>query len=287
MKPKVILIDCGCIGARAVFTMGDLSYNEAPTGVIYGFLKEIQRIATEFKTSDFMFFWDSKKSLRKDLFPEYKEKRVDKRTKKQKEIWSIAYEQYDILREDYLPRMGWANQFLAYGYEGDDLLHQAAVQLHTDYEVIMVTSDEDMYQSLDYCSIYNPSTRKEFDRLDLMNKFGVLPEEWARMKCLAGCTSDEVPGIPGVGNKTAIKFILGDLKRTHKTYNAIVSGVWTDVIKRNRKLVTLPFEGTPTLEFWENDLHLDSFVEICENLGMVTLLGHYSLTEWEKILNGS
>ncbi len=287
MKPKIILIDSGCIGARAIFTMGDLSYNEASTGVIYGFLKEIQKVATEFKTNDIMFFWDSKASKRKEIFPEYKEKRSDNRTKKQKEIWSIAYEQYEELKINILPTIGWTNQFEEYGLEADDLLHQAAMQLHEKYDVIMVTSDQDMYQSLNYCTIYNPSARKEFDRLDLLNKHGVTPEEWVRVKTLAGCSSDEIPGIPGVGEKTAIKFILGDLKRHLKTYTAITSGAWTKILERNKLLVTLPFPGTPELEFWENDFDLKAFIEICEKLGMVTLLGHYSLTEWETILNAA
>ena len=287
VKPTVILIDSGCIGARAVFTMGDLSYNEAPTGVVYGFLKEIQTIATEYKTNDIMFFWDSKRSFRKDVFPEYKEKRSDNRTKKEKEIWSIAFEQYEELKNKILPSIGWTNHFLVNGLEADDLLHQAATQLSKDHNVIMVTSDQDMYQSLNNCIIYNPSTRKEYDRLDLLNKRGVTPEEWVRVKTLAGCTSDEIPGIPGVGEKTAIKFILHNLKRTHKTYNAIISGAWTKVLERNKKLVTLPYEGTPTLEFWENEFSMENFIDVCESRGMVTLLGHYSLTAWGNILNGT
>ena len=286
-KPRVLLIDSGCIGARAVFTMGDLSFNEAPTGVIYGFLKEIQKLASELKTNDIMFFWDSKASKRKEIFPEYKEKRNDNRSKKVKEIWSIAFEQYDELRTEILPSIGWQNHHMVYGLEADDLLHQAAMQLHEDHDVIMVTSDQDMYQSLDYCSIYNPATRKEFDRLDMMNKYGVTPKEWVRVKTLGGCSSDEIPGVTSVGEKTAIKFILGELPRHHKTYNAIVSGTWNKILERNKLLVTLPFPGTPELEFWKDELDMKAFVDICEHLGMVSLLGHYSFTNWENILNGT
>jgi DNA polymerase-1 len=286
-KSKVVLIDSGCIGARAVFTMGNLSYSEAPTGVIFGFLKEIQRIATEFKTNDLMFFWDSEFSKRKEIFPEYKEKRKDTRTEKEKEIWAIAFEQYTELFENILPSLGWTNQHKVYGLEADDLLHQAAMQLHEKHDVIMVTSDKDMYQSLNYCSIYNPATKVEIDRLDLLNKYGITPKEWATMKILAGCTSDEVPGIPGIGEKTAIKFILGELKRHLKSYNSIVCGTWKSTLERNSKLVVLPFEGTPELEFWENEFNFDNFVSLCEKLGMVSLLGHYSITEWERILNAS
>jgi len=286
-KPRVVLIDSGCIGARAVFSMGDLSYHEAPTGVIFGFLKEIQKVATEFKTNDIMFFWDSEYSKRKEIFPEYKEKRADNRTKKEKEIWSIAFEQYEELFSNILPSIGFLNQHKAYGYEADDLLHQAAMQLHEEgtHDVIMVTSDQDMYQSLSYCSIYNPSTKKEIDRLDFLNSHGITPEEWVKVKTLGGCSSDEIPGIPGVGEKTAIKFITRELKRHYKTYNAIVSGAWTSVLERNAKLVTLPYPGTPTLEFWQNEFSIDNFISVCERLGMVSLLGHYSLNEWEWILN--
>lgn len=286
-KPKVILIDSSSVGARALFTMGSLSYKEMPTGVIYGFLKTIQDIATEFKTNDFMFFWDSKKSLRRELFPEYKIKRVDKRTKKEKEMWEIAYEQYDNLRLNILPNFGWLNQFISKGYEADDLLHQAASQLHKNHEVIMVTTDEDMYQTLEYCSIYKPSTKKEFDQLDFINKYGINSSDWSTVKALAGCKSDEVPGIPGIGEKKAIQFIRRELKRSTKAYQSIISELGREIVKRNRPLVTLPFEGLPELEFWENDFNFDAFVKLCDDLGMVSLLGHYSRREWETILNDS
>jgi DNA polymerase-1 len=286
-KPKVILIDGGCVGARAVFTVGQLSFNEIPTGVIYGFLKEIQRVAEEYKTNDFMYFWDSKKSHRKKLFPDYKVKRSDNRTKKEIETWKIAHEQYDELREEILPYFGWTNQFLEDGYEADDLLHQAAVQLSDKHDVIMVTSDQDMYQSLDYCTIYNPSTRKEYDRLDLLNQWGVAPDEWGKVKTLAGCKSDEVPGVPGVGEKTAIKFLRSELKRTTKVYNVIMSDIGREATRRNKPLVVLPFENTPELEFYENEFDFEAFVETCDKLGMASLMGHYSQQQWRIMLNGA
>jgi DNA polymerase-1 len=282
---STLLIDSGCIGARAVFTMGSLSYREMPTGVIYGYLKEIQRLFTEFQTNDILFFWDSKVSFRKKLFPEYKVKRNDNRTKKEKEMWKIAHEQYDILRTEILPNIGWTNQLLVEGLEADDLLHQAAMQLHEMNEKpLMVTSDQDMYQSLDYCGIWNPASKQYIDRAYLSLKHGVSPKEWAIVKSFAGCKSDEVPGILGVGEKTAASFIQSGLKRTSKKYQSITSELGKEVVKRNRPLVTLPFEGTPTLDFYENEFNFSKFEQICEELGMVSMLGHYSRTAWENIL---
>ena len=284
MKDPIILIDANSIGARAVFTVGNLSFQEMPTGVIYGFLKEVQRIFEEFKTNRICFFWDAKASLRKLFFPNYKVKRSDNRTQREKDVWIVAHEQYDLLRDEILPSIGWKNQFYADGFEADDLLAQAVSQLPWNEKLIMVTTDEDMYQCLQACDIYNQASKKVITTKTFEDKYGIKPERWAEVKSIAGCKSDEVPGIVGVGEKTAIKFLNGELKRTTKAYQNIVCPNGTAIIHRNRQLVTLPFKDTPTLRFQKNELSLDNFVQICEKYGMVSLLGHYSLRSWEDTL---
>lgn len=285
MKDPIILIDANSIGARAVFTVGNLSFQEMPTGVIYGFLKEIQRIFEEFKTNRICFFWDSKISLRKLLFPDYKMKRSDNRTQREKDVWIVAHEQYTLLREEILPLIGWKNQFYADGFEADDLLAEATTRLPTSEHLIMVTTDEDMYQCLSRCDIYNQGKRQVITAKMFTEKYGIKPEQWAEVKAIAGCKSDEVPGIVSVGETTAIKFLKDELKRTTKAYQNIVCPNGQKIIERNRQLVVLPFEDTPTLRFKKNELSLDAFIQICEKYGMVSLLGHYSLRSWEDMMS--
>lgn len=290
-KPPIILIDGNCIGARSVFTVGNLSYQEMPTGVIYGFLKEVQRIFEEFESNRICFFWDSRTSLRKLIFPNYKVKRHDNRTQREKDTWALAYEQYNKLQTEILPFIGWNNQFLEEGYEADDLLCLATQTLKAkaDDQIIMVTSDEDLYQCLDLCDIYNPAkknpTEMLFTKRKFHTKYGINPMYWADVKAIAGCSSDEVPGIVGVGEKTAIKFLIQDLPRTTKAYQNIISPNGKAIIERNKPLVTLPFEGTPALRFQENKLKIRNFVSVCEDYGMVSLLGHYSYKSWERMMS--
>jgi len=281
---KTILVDGGSVGAKAKFSLGSLQMNMIPTGVIYGFLKEIQHLYEQFGSNDIIFFWDSKESLRRKIFPEYKIKRVRKKqSKREKDEWSITYEQYDRLRLEILPAIGFRNHFQVEGLEADDLLHKCAMDINEPDEVIMVTTDEDMYQSLMYCSMYK-GKKVLFTFDDFVNQFGIDPGFWSEVKAIAGCTSDEVPGVIGVGAKTAIKFIKQELGRKYKTYEAIVAPSGQAIIERNRKLVTLPFPGTPECDLVWNKFDIEYFVEFCEELGMTSLLGQYSLPVWERML---
>ena len=71
------------------------------------------------------------------------------------------------------------------------------------------------------------------------------------MKAISGCSSDNITGIKGVGEKTAIKYLLGELKETTKTYKAIEEQK-EELWKKNGKLTKLPLEGTKVFEIKED-----------------------------------
>ena len=75
---KWILLDCPYLCHRMKHTMGDLSFKGAATGIIYGFLKSLSGFQDLFRTSNFVFCWDSKTSKRKEIYPEYKANRDKK-----------------------------------------------------------------------------------------------------------------------------------------------------------------------------------------------------------------
>lgn len=282
-KRPMIVIDAGSVGAKAVFSLGSLALNKVPTGVIYGFLLQIQRLFEEYGSNDFIFCWDSRKSLRRELFPDYKKKRTEK-DEREKAIWEMAYEQYDLLRETILPSLGFNNQFRAEGFEADDLLFDVVTCWEDDCRKIMVSGDEDMYQALDFCDIHKGKgsvfTKKLFER-----KYGITPDKWSKVKSIAGCTSDGVPGIPGVGEKTAIRYLNNDLPFHYKTYANIVSPAGKAIIERNKKLVKLPFKGTPQCDPEINDFNLSAFEDVCEEYGMMSFLGQYSHAVWQALLD--
>jgi len=278
---KRIIIDSNCIGSMALFTMSDLRFNELPTAVTYGFLRQLQTIFTELHSRNFIFTWDSRVSNRKEIFPEYKLKRKEDRTARERDIWELAYNQFNQLRTKYLPRMGFTNQFIAKGLEADDILAKVA----KDYSnSIIVTTDNDLLQCLGYADIWSPRKGILITKETFEAEWGIHPDDWGRVKAIAGCNSDCVPGIQGVGEKTAVKYLLKKLKVDSKKYKSIVSPLGQEIIARNKPLVILPFKDTPTFSLRANKYNFQGFEDVCRELGMVSLLSGRSLHTWEKIL---
>jgi 5'-3' exonuclease len=119
----MILIDSNSICHAAKHSMGDLSYEERKVGVIFGFLLQLLSLSKLLKSNRFVFIWDSRKSLREQIFPDYKYKRKNKeKTKEEKEMDDIAYAQFNILRTEIIPALGFQNNFMFDGYEADDLI---------------------------------------------------------------------------------------------------------------------------------------------------------------------
>jgi len=272
---KWLIIDCNYLCHRAKHSMGGLSHGNTPTGIIYGFLKSIQALQDQFNTQHIIFCWDSKTSKRKDIFPDYKKKRANRYkdlTKKEIKFEKAFRHQMKMLRTKYLKLIGYKNNFVQAGYEGDDIMASITLNLKMNDEAILVTSDKDMYQLISpKVSFFNPSKGKLFTYQKFMQKYRMPTYDWGSMKCLAGCTTDEVPGIKGVGEKTAIKYIRMDLKPTTKAYQRIVSKKGLRIEKRNRKLVVLPFDGVKNFKLRKDELSNKGWKKVIEELGMKSL----------------
>jgi DNA polymerase-1 len=281
---KKVLIDSNCIGSMALFAMGDLRMNEVGTGVVYGLFKQLQTIYKALESSEFIFCWDSQSSIRKEMFPGYKFRRKEDRTKKEQDIWATAYEQFHLLRTDYLPWIGFKNQLIAEGFEADDILAKVA-QTHKD--CILVTTDGDLLQCLPYCDIWNPRKRILITAESFKAEWEISPEWWGEVKAIAGCKSDTVPGVAGVGEKTAIKYLKKKLSVTSKRYKDITNPSSQKLIERNRDLVVLPLKHTPSFPLIPNEFSFSNFQDVCFDLGMNSLLEDKSLGIWIDILSGN
>lgn len=138
------------------------------------------------KPDHILFTWDSRKNLRRERYPLYKNRNKD-RTAEEIEEWRIAYAQYTLLRRKILPMIGFNNQFWQKGYEADDIMSKF-VQEHSDeYQMTLVTSDEDMYQTLNHCRIYKLTTNKFYSYKDLFTEYQINPNKWKDVKAIAGC----------------------------------------------------------------------------------------------------
>jgi 5'-3' exonuclease len=205
------------------------------TGKVLG---RILQLIEENHTTDLTFFWDSPKSLRKDRYSFYKEKRH----KKPDPMIKYLHEARRDLK-DILPAMGFNAHIEVEGYEADDTMCYVVMNNPTvDY--IIVADDNDLIQILKYSNLkglFSCRTNSLTTKKGAIDKYGIHPRDWHLYKCF-GCKSDEVPGIPGVGSGYATKFIQGTLVEGSRQMNLI----WEhriDILLRNYWLVTLPLPG--------------------------------------------
>ena len=263
-----IIIDSNGICHREAHAIGNLSFDERKTGVIFGFLREVLKLSKLYSTSNFIFCWDSRTSLRKKIYPEYKSKR-----KELEPLDDSVYTQFELLKTKVLPSIGFKNIFYAEGYESDDLIAQIVYD-YPDMHFILASSDSDLYQLLfSNVSIYNLHSKKEFTQKDFEKKYGLSFDSWADVKSIAGCTSDNIKGIVGVGEKTAIEYLKGNLKSSSKVFERITSEEGMYIKNRNWKLVCLPFKGTPNVDLVDEEvLSLLGFMTVCKKYGFASLL---------------
>jgi len=266
---KKVLIDSNYLCHKAKVTTGALSYDGKQTGIIFGFFNQLITIAKITGAQEFLFFWDSKKSKRREIYPEYKMKRRPDLTEWEKEEWEFAFSQFKRLRRQILPRIGFNNNHLQVGYEADDLLAKYVMD-NSEQELIIASADNDLLQLLHYCDFLNLSKNKMITRNSFVEEYGITPNLWTEVKKIAGCTSDNVKGIQGVGEATAIRFLKGSLPETHKMHQKIIDG--KDIIERNHALVVLPFKDTQPIKEVPNVFKITEFVDVCKELGMESFL---------------
>lgn len=264
-----IIIDATNMAHIAKHAMRGLSHGDSDTGTVFGFLTGLLRLHEQHDGARFLFAWDSRVSLRRRNFPEYKQRRrerLSERTEQEEREDFQSRIQMLLLHKDVLPRMGFRNSFLMRGYEADDLVAELALQLEPPS--LMVSTDKDLLQCLrPGVELYNPVTKKTVTDRDFREEWGLEPQAWADVLAVAGCDTDGVPGVDGVGVVTAAKYLRGELKAGSKALLAIRSGL--DVVERNRRLVALPYARL------HEAVTMDGILNVRED--------HYDINEAEQV----
>ena len=172
-----------------------------PTGMLTGFLKFIASLGKEFPTDFIVFSLDSKeKTFRKEIYPQYKENRPEPPEDLQIQL-PIAI---DLIKE-----MGFKMIEIP-GYESDDIIASlATTAAKQGIKVQIVSQDKDMYQLIDdeKIVIFDPVKKEIIDEKKAIEKFGVHPKDFVNFQALVGDSSDNIPGVKGIGVKTAAKLI--------------------------------------------------------------------------------
>jgi DNA polymerase-1 len=207
------VIDASCLSYRALYSFSHLGYNSNKdfinTGIIYGFLKDILNLKARFiSVNKFSIAWDTNATYRKSIFPEYKNNRDKTKDPEFYQKYLLMVEQMKELEKDVFPSLG-INQYKAEGHEADDVIATLAEQ--NELGVIISGNDKDYFQLLDKAVLYNFNTLRTIQWF--RKEYGLEPERWIDVQILAGDKTDNIPGINGIGIKTAVSLI-----RTYGNY---------------------------------------------------------------------
>jgi DNA polymerase-1 len=279
----ILVLDAHYLCHRAFHAQGKLSWKNQATGVVFGFLQSIISLKEQFRTDHIAFCFEGKNLYRKKIYPAYKARRyVTSEDQDQRRELAL---QIDRLRDEYLPAIGFKNIFCMNGYESDDIMANLAYwswnnRPHTE-EIVLVTADSDLYQCIrPNVSVWSPQKGKMFTWQSFEREFGISPCSWSLVKAISGCASDNVKGVGGIGEVTALKYLRGELPTKSKAYQKIMSGAETVI--RNKKLVLLPFDGCPKPLIVPDDISEKAWTRVCDHLGMRSLAGRAPILQKTK-----
>ena len=203
MSEKLVLIDGHSILNRAFFGIPDLTNSEGlHTNAVYGFLNILFKILEEEQPNYLTVAFDvSQPTFRHKMYAEYKGTR--------KPMAEELREQVPLMKE-MLKAMG-VTIVEKGGYEADDILGTIAKRSEAEgLEVSVVSGDRDLLQlATDHIKIRIPKTKRtgteieDYNTKEVLEKYQVTPIEFIDVKALMGDTSDNIPGVPGIGEKTA------------------------------------------------------------------------------------
>ena len=251
-KDKVtVLIDGNSVIYRAFYNVPPLTADGVPTGVIHVFLSVLEKLRKNPAVSEVIIVFDAKgKNRRHEMYESYKATR--------QAMPEDLITQLNILKE-MLPYTG-CPIYSIEGYEADDVINTLSKTINN--RVWIVTKDKDLHQLVnDKVQIYDYQKDEVIDREKVYEKFGLYPESIPDMLALMGDTSDNIPGVAGIGPKTA-KTLLDEYnnldniyantdKLKGKTKEKIIEGKESAYL--SRKLVELFFIDNMQADIKERD----------------------------------
>ena len=197
----LILVDGSSYLFRAFHALPKLmSTKGANTGAIKGVVSMIRKLVADYPESQICVVFDAKgQSFRNEIYPEYKANRARMPDDLREQIEPIQ----NIIRLMGLPLV------IIEGVEADDVIGTYARQAtEAKTDVIISTGDKDMAQLVnDHVTLINTMTNTEMDEAGVIEKFGIRPDQIVDYLALVGDTSDNIPGVPKCGPKTAVKWL--------------------------------------------------------------------------------
>ena len=291
MSEKIVLIDGHSIINRAFYGVPDLTNKDGlHTNGIFGFVNILFKILEEERPDYLTVAFDVKHpTFRHDMFAEYKGTR--------KGMPQELHEQVPVLK-DLLSAMGIKIMELP-GYEADDLLGTVAKRSEEKgMDVLVVSGDRDLLQIVtDQIRVCIPKTKRgttEYEMYytkDVQEKYGLLPLQIIELKALMGDSSDNIPGVPGIGEKTATAILqqFENVENAHAHLDEIKPKrakenleAHYDMAIMSKKLATI--ETNAPYEYdWEaartGNVFTKEAYELCQKLELKKLMAKFDLSE--------
>ena len=287
-EKRLLLIDGHSMAYRAFFALPAENFTTATgqhTNAIYGFATMLISLLKDEKPTHVAVAFDvSRKTFRTEIFPEYKANRA----KTPDEFRS----QMSYLNE--LVKGFGITQFSVEGFEADDIIATLATRAATDgYEVLICTGDRDSFQLVteSITVLYPKRGVSEMARMTpqaVIDKYQMTPLQYPDFAALRGDPSDNLPSIPGVGEKTAAKWIIeyGSLEKLLEKADEVGGKVGIalreniESVKRNRELTQLihsvDIETDPAALAWSG-VELSALSPLLETLEFRTLKDRLSV----------
>ena len=200
-EDTLFLVDGSSYIYRAYYAIRNLSSPTGhPTNAIYGFTHMLLKLLRDYKPRYLAVVFDvGRTTFRTKLYPDYKANRAETPDDLKVQMAPIR----DVTRAFNIPVLELA------GFEADDIIGYLADHFSANGgKVMVVTGDKDLMQIVtDRVTLLDTMKDKVSGVTDVIERFGVQPEKVADILGLAGDTSDNIPGVPGIGEKTAIKLI--------------------------------------------------------------------------------
>jgi DNA polymerase-1 len=206
---RLFLIDGPSLVYRAFFALPEsiATSTGVPTNAIFGFASMLVKIVSEYGVCPTVVAWDAGSSGRTEVYSEYKAQRRS-RPDLLKQQWPAM--------EPLVEAFGYSNVKID-GYEADDViasLTEHALSADPPVPVMIVTGDRDAFQLIDGAGLVKVmatsrgiTETKIYDRQSVIDRYGIAPELIPDFYGLKGDTSDNIPGVPGIGDKTASELI--------------------------------------------------------------------------------
>jgi DNA polymerase-1 len=241
-KPLLVLVDGSAVFHRGYHAIPHLSNSKGePTNAVYGFLTIMIKVLGDLKPEYVVVAWDkSSKTFRKEMYAEYKATRSAMDDDLRVQIAPTK----ELVKTMGLPLIEVEN------YEADDIIGTLArkAEARGDLDIVIATGDRDQLQLVDESTVvdmFNPRGLEptRYDLAKMKEKYGLTPEQFVDYKALVGDSSDNIPGVKGIGDKGAQK-LLGEYKSLEGIYEHAdeIPGKIGETLRENRDIAFLSRE---------------------------------------------